>query len=49
MYLVSYHRKTKLLKKAIGERIRELRVKADYTSYETFAIDNDLPRKNYCV
>ncbi|MBQ4821514.1 helix-turn-helix transcriptional regulator [Aquimarina sp. MMG016] len=31
----------------IGERIRELRLKAGYTSYETFAVDNGLPRKNY--
>ncbi|WP_103069257.1 helix-turn-helix transcriptional regulator [Aquimarina sediminis] len=39
--------KNEALKKAIGERIRELRIKANYTSYETFALDNDLPRKNY--
>lgn len=34
-------------RKAIGNRIKQLRKKAGYTSYETFATDNGLPRKNY--
>ncbi len=33
--------------KVIGERIKELRVKAGYTSYETFAQDKGIDRKNY--
>lgn len=33
--------------KAIGNRIKELRIQAGYTSYETFATDNNMPRKNY--
>lgn len=32
---------------AIAKRIKELRVKSGYTSYETFATDHDMPRKNY--
>ena len=32
---------------AIGKRIKELRKKAGYTSYETFAVEHDMPRKNY--
>jgi transcriptional regulator with XRE-family HTH domain len=31
----------------IGERIRQLRVDAGYTSYETFAFDNEIPRVQY--
>lgn len=31
----------------IGDRIRELRKKAGYTSYENFAFDNDIPRVQY--
>jgi transcriptional regulator with XRE-family HTH domain len=31
----------------IGERIRELRKEAGYTSYENFAFDNDIPRVQY--
>ncbi|CAL2104150.1 XRE family transcriptional regulator [Tenacibaculum sp. 190130A14a] len=34
-------------RKAIGNRIKELRKKAGYSSYETFATDNGMPRKNY--
>ncbi|MAX79171.1 MAG: hypothetical protein CL843_03235 [Crocinitomicaceae bacterium] len=33
--------------KAIGLRIKELRKSAGYTSYETFAVKNDLDRKHY--
>lgn len=33
--------------KEIGERIRELRIKAGYSSYESFAIENDLSRMQY--
>jgi transcriptional regulator with XRE-family HTH domain len=33
--------------KKIGERVKELRVKAGYTSYETFAFDNEIPRVQY--
>lgn len=33
--------------KAIGKRIKELRVKAGYSSLETFANDHDLGRRNY--
>jgi hypothetical protein len=32
---------------AIAKRIRELRVKKGYTSYEKFAFDNDLSRVGY--
>ena len=31
----------------LGEKIKELRVKAGYTSYETFALDHNLDRKQY--
>ena len=31
----------------IGNRLRELRKKKGYSSYETFAFDNDLPRMQY--
>lgn len=31
----------------IGKRLRELRIKKGYTSYENFAFDNDLPRVQY--
>ena len=34
-------------REAIANRLKELRIKAGYTSYETFAIENGLPRKNY--
>lgn len=30
--------------KVIGERLKELRRAAGYTSYETFAVDNDFER-----
>lgn len=30
-----------------GERIKDLRIKAGYKSYETFALDNNLDRKQY--
>ncbi len=33
--------------KEIGERLKMLRIKKGYTSYETFAIDNDLSRMQY--
>ena len=33
--------------KQIGLRIKDLRLRSDYTSYETFTTDHDLPRKNY--
>lgn len=33
--------------KAIGERLKSLRIKAGYTSYVNFAIENDLDRKQY--
>ncbi len=32
---------------AIAKRIKELRVEAGYTSYEKFAVDNGLERKQY--
>ncbi|OFX16400.1 MAG: hypothetical protein A2033_18655 [Bacteroidetes bacterium GWA2_31_9] len=31
----------------IGDKLRELRIKSGYTSYESFAFDNDLPRVQY--
>ena len=31
----------------VGERIRALRLKSGYSSYESFAIENDLDRKQY--
>ncbi|WP_136467743.1 helix-turn-helix domain-containing protein [Flagellimonas onchidii] len=31
----------------IANRVKELRIQSGYTSYETFAIENGLPRKNY--
>ncbi|NYJ28190.1 helix-turn-helix domain-containing protein [Allomuricauda sp. ARW1Y1] len=34
-------------KKAIAKRIKELRINSGYSSYETFATDNGLSRKNY--
>ena len=33
--------------KKVAKRLRELRVAAGYTSYETFANDHDLPRVQY--
>ncbi|HMP30504.1 MAG TPA: hypothetical protein PKD85_12945 [Saprospiraceae bacterium] len=33
--------------KQIGERLAELRKEAGYSSYETFAHDQDLPRMQY--
>ncbi|GGX07024.1 hypothetical protein GCM10007384_05640 [Aquimarina muelleri] len=33
--------------KLIGERIKQLRFDAGYTSYETFAMDKGLDRKHY--
>jgi hypothetical protein len=32
---------------AIAKRIKELRIKKGYTSYEKFAFDNDLSRVGY--
>ncbi|WP_190810351.1 helix-turn-helix domain-containing protein [Flagellimonas sp. S3867] len=34
-------------RKAIADRIKELRIRSGYTSYEAFAVENGLPRKNY--
>lgn len=31
----------------IGERVKELRVKKGYTSYETFAFEYEIPRVQY--
>ena len=31
----------------IGEKIKEMRIKAGYSSYETFSYDYDLDRKQY--
>lgn len=31
----------------IGEKLKNLRIKKGYTSYESFAIDNDLSRMQY--
>ena len=31
----------------IGYKLRELRIKKGYSSYETFAFDNNLPRMQY--
>tara|TARA_R110002096_G_scaffold184679_1_gene363263 strand:- start:4947 stop:5180 length:234 start_codon:yes stop_codon:yes gene_type:complete len=31
----------------IGKRLKELRLKKGYTSYETFAWDNEIPRIQY--
>lgn len=33
--------------KKIGERVKEFRKKAGYTSYETFAFEKDIPRVQY--
>lgn len=33
--------------KAIGYKIKELRIKAGYTSYEKFAIENDFESRQY--
>jgi transcriptional regulator with XRE-family HTH domain len=33
--------------KLIGEALKELRIKSGWTSYETFAIENNLDRKQY--
>lgn len=34
-------------KKRIGRQIRALRLRAEYSSYETFASDHEIPRKTY--
>ena len=31
----------------IGKKLKQLRIKKGYASYEIFAIDNDLDRKQY--
>lgn len=31
----------------IGERIKDLRIKAGYSAYETFAFDHEIPRVQY--
>ncbi|WP_062054588.1 helix-turn-helix domain-containing protein [Aquimarina longa] len=36
-----------VIKKRIGRQIRALRLRAEYSSYETFANDHELPRKTY--
>lgn len=33
--------------KKIGEKLKKLRQERGYTSYETFAFDNNLPRVGY--
>jgi transcriptional regulator with XRE-family HTH domain len=33
--------------KEIGERLKKLRIEKGYTSYESFAVDNDLSRMQY--
>lgn len=33
--------------KEIGEKLRKLRIKKGYSSYESFAIDNELSRMQY--
>lgn len=33
--------------KRLGKRIKELRVKAGYTSYEYFAYEHDIPRAQF--
>ncbi len=37
----------KIILKEIGERLKLLRIKKGFTSYESFAIDNDLSRMQY--
>lgn len=32
---------------AIGKKLRQLRIDAGYTSYETFAFENNIARKQY--
>jgi transcriptional regulator with XRE-family HTH domain len=32
---------------AIAEKLKKMRIKAGYTSYENFAVDNDLNRVQY--
>ena len=34
-------------RKSIGERVKELRLRSGYTSYETFAVDNGFSRRGY--
>jgi transcriptional regulator with XRE-family HTH domain len=43
--LASVDEKEEILK--IAKRLKDLRIKAGYTSYENFAVDNDLPRMQY--
>lgn len=31
----------------VAQKLKQLRIDAGYTSYETFALDNDLDRKQY--
>jgi hypothetical protein len=33
--------------KTVGKRIKELRLQSGYSSYETFALENDIDRKQY--
>ncbi|HCI57347.1 MAG: helix-turn-helix transcriptional regulator [Bacteroidetes bacterium] len=33
--------------KLIGRALKELRIKNGWTSYETFAVENDIDRKQY--
>lgn len=37
----------KTILKEIGERLKYLRIKKGYHSYETFAVDNNLSRMQY--
>ena len=36
-----------LFQKKIGNRLKELRIKAGYASYEAFAYENDISRTQY--
>ncbi len=41
------HKKDQYRFQAVGERIKELRINAGFTSYETFAFEYNLGRKSY--
>ncbi|MCB9245144.1 MAG: helix-turn-helix transcriptional regulator [Flavobacteriales bacterium] len=47
MVFPSVNREPELTYKRIGTALRELRLKAGYSSYENFAIDHDLSRRHY--
>ncbi len=40
-------KKEELLLKIVGEKLKELRIKKGFTSYEEFAWSHDLDRKQY--